>query len=75
MQELQKMSHDLDVMEIEYINSEIEMETNEILREIDALKKQHTGIITAKSGLTLAKVRAEADAIEVISKAKAYAQE
>jgi hypothetical protein len=43
------------------------METSEILREINSHMKNSTEIIKANSRMSLAKVRAEADAIEVIS--------
>ena len=69
------MSHEKDVQEIEYINAEIKCETDEILRQIKSLGKQTTKIIEAENTKTLAQVRAETDAIEVLSKAKAYAEE
>ena len=69
------MSHEKDVQEIELINAEIKCETDEILRQIKSLGKQTTKIIEAENTKTLAQVRAETDAIEVLSKAKAYAEE
>ena len=75
MQEMQRMSHELDVQEIDYINAEIKCETEEILREIKSLGKQSTAIIKAENTKTLAQVRAETDATEVLSKARAYAEE
>ena len=63
------MSHEKDVAEIVVMNTTIECDTDEILREINSLRKQSTAIIGAKNKLELAKMKAEAKAVKVASEA------
>jgi len=72
LQVLMTCQHDKDVEEINLLQTEIEMETAQKLKEIHAAKRASTETIAAENIRTLAEARAQAFETKVIKEAEAY---
>lgn len=72
LQKLMAKQHEKDVAEIEQIQTEIQLQTDLILKEIRADQAQSIKIIEANNVLKLAKLRSQAKATKVMMEAEAY---
>jgi hypothetical protein len=75
MQILFKLQHDFDVEEINCQEAEIKAQTEQQVRQTDALKHQSCRVIDAENIKAIAEMRAQAVATTVLKKAEAYEQQ
>lgn len=72
IQKLMTCQHDIDVEEIQLIQAKIEGETEQLIKSINAYKKQNIKKIDADNIKALAARRAEEKAVQVKNEAQAY---
>ena len=72
IQKLMTCQHDIDVEEIQLIQAKIEGETEQLIKSINAYKKQNIKKIDADNIKALAARRAEEKAVQVRNEAQAY---
>ena len=72
IQKLMTCQHDIDVEEIQLIQAKIEGETEQLVKSINAYKKQNIKKIDADNIKALAARRAEEKAVQVRNEAQAY---
>jgi hypothetical protein len=72
MQILFKLQHDFDVEEINALETQIRMETDQQIKKIDAMKTQSTKLIEAENQKHLAEIRSKKKATTLLKEAEAY---
>ena len=72
MQVLFKLQHDLDVEEINVLETQIEMETTQQIQKIEAMKHQSCKVIEAENQKFLAECRSKKKATVLLKEAEAY---
>ena len=72
MQMLFKLQHDYDVEEINVLEANIKMETDQQIKKISAMKKQSTMVIEAENQKFLAECRSKKKATILLKEAEAY---
>ena len=72
MQVLFKLQHDLDVEEINVLETQIEMETTQQIQKVEAMKHQSCKVIEAENQKFLAECRSKKKATVLLKEAEAY---
>ena len=72
LQKMFAMQHEIDVEEINQIETTVKCETNKIVKEVNALKVQSSKLIEANNQKALAELRSKTKAMIIIKEAEAY---